>query len=106
LKDSESFHFVGWRNAKISTNFSRYPRFEVVVTFIWQIDEIAALARWSDREWVLNVADLVGGHVAPFGRWICTRRVKSRRKESNHGQGGQQRKNELPSKSKIVPERT
>jgi len=41
-----------------------------VVTFIWQVDEIAALARWSDREWILNVADLVGGHVAPLGRWI------------------------------------
>jgi len=24
-------------------------------------DETAASARWSDREWVLNVADLVGG---------------------------------------------
>jgi len=51
-----------------------FPRFEGtkkddVVTFIWQVDEIATSARWSDREWVL---DLVGGHVAPLGRWIQT----------------------------------
>jgi len=58
-----------------------FPRFEGtkkddVVTFIWQADEIATSARWSDREWVLNMADLVGGRVAPlhweggFG-WDC-----------------------------------
>jgi len=38
-----------------------FPRFEGtkkddVVTFIWKVDEIAALARWSDREWVLSQA--------------------------------------------------
>jgi len=41
-----------------------FPLFEGkkgdVVTFIWQVDEIATLARWSDREWVFNMADLVG----------------------------------------------
>jgi len=52
-----------------------FPRFvgtkkDDVVTFIQQVDEIAASACWSDREWVLNVADLVGGFVAPLGRWI------------------------------------
>jgi len=30
-----------------------------VVTFIRLVDEIAASACWLDREWVLNVADLV-----------------------------------------------
>jgi len=54
-----------------------FPRFEGtkkddVVTCIRQVDEIAASAHWSDREWVLNTADLVGGRVAPLGRWIWT----------------------------------
>jgi len=45
---------------------------DYVVTFIQQVDEIASLACWSDREWVLNLADLVIGCLAPLGRWIWT----------------------------------
>jgi len=35
-----------------------------------KVDELAAAACWSDREWVLNMADLVVGCVAQ-SRWDC-----------------------------------
>jgi len=41
-----------------------------MVTFIWQVDKIAVSAQWLDEEWVLNVANLVGGCAAPLVRWI------------------------------------
>jgi len=63
--------------AKFPEGPREFPRFEGtkkddVVTFIQQVDEIATSACWSDREWVLSMADLVGGRVAPLGRWIWT----------------------------------
>jgi len=45
---------------------------EDVITFIWRVDEIAQGAGWTDKEWVLTVADLLGGRVAPLARWIRT----------------------------------
>jgi len=55
------------------TQSEKFPPFEGtneddVVTFIWQVDELATSGHWSDKEWVLNVAHLVGGCVAPLGR--------------------------------------
>jgi len=43
-----------------------------VVIFIQQVDKIAMSAQWTDKEWVLNMADLVGGCAAPLVRWIQT----------------------------------
>jgi len=45
---------------------------EDVITFIRPVDEIAQGAGWTDKEWVLTVANLLGGHVAPLARWIRT----------------------------------
>jgi len=45
---------------------------EDVITFIWRVDEIAQGAGWTDKEWVLTVANLLGGRVAPLARWIRT----------------------------------
>jgi len=45
---------------------------EDVITFIWHVDEIAQGAGWTDKEWVLTMADLLGGRVAPLARWIRT----------------------------------
>jgi len=45
---------------------------EGVITFIWCVDEIAQGACWTDKEWVLTVANLLGGHAAPLARWIRT----------------------------------
>jgi len=39
---------------------------EDVITFIWCVDEIAQGACWTDKEWVLTVSDLLGGHAAPL----------------------------------------
>jgi len=55
----------------------RYPgatltKREDIITFIWRVDEIAQGACWTDKEWVLTVADLLGGHAAPLARWIRT----------------------------------
>jgi len=38
---------------------------EDVITFIRRVDEIAQGACWTDKEWVLTVADLLGGRAAP-----------------------------------------
>jgi len=40
---------------------------EDVVTFIQWVDEIALGA---DKEWVLTMANLLGGSAAPLARWI------------------------------------
>jgi len=45
---------------------------EDVITFIRHVDEIAQGAGWTDKEWVLTMADLLGGRVAPLARWIRT----------------------------------
>jgi len=54
-----------------------FPHFEGmkredVITFIWRVDEIAQGAFWTDKEWVLTMADLLGRHAAPLARWIRT----------------------------------
>jgi len=45
---------------------------EDVITFIQRVDEIAQGACWTDKEWVLTVANLLGGNAAPLARWIWT----------------------------------
>jgi len=45
---------------------------EDVITFIQHVDEIAQGACWRDKEWVLTMADLLGGHAATLARWIWT----------------------------------
>jgi len=45
---------------------------EDVITFIWHVDEIDQGACWTDKEWVLTEADLLGGLAAPLARWIWT----------------------------------
>jgi len=42
------------------------------IAFIWHVDEIAQGACWTDKEWVLTVANLFGGGAAPLARWIQT----------------------------------
>jgi len=37
-----------------------------------RVDEIAQGACWTDKEWVLSMANLLGGHAAPLARWIRT----------------------------------
>jgi len=37
---------------------------EGVITFIWCVDEIAQGACWTEKEWVLTVADFLGRHAA------------------------------------------
>jgi len=54
-----------------------FPHFEGmkredVITFIRGVDEIAQGACWTNKEWVLTVANLLGGHAAPLARWIRT----------------------------------
>jgi len=36
------------------------------------VDDIAQGACWTDKEWVLTVANLLGGREAPLARWIWT----------------------------------
>jgi len=48
-------------------HFERMKR-EDVITFIWCVD--AQGACWADKEWVLTVANLLGGQSAPLARWI------------------------------------
>jgi len=45
---------------------------EDVITFIWHVDEIAQGACWTDKEWVLTMANLLDGRAAPLARWIRT----------------------------------
>jgi len=45
---------------------------EDVITFIWCVDEIAQGACWTDKEWVITVADLLGGRAAQLARSIQT----------------------------------
>jgi len=45
---------------------------EDVITFIRRVDKIAQGTCWTDKEWVLTVADFLGGHAAPLARWIWT----------------------------------
>jgi len=52
-------------------HFYRTKR-EDVITFIWRVDEVAQGACWTDKEWVLTVADLLGRRAAPLARWIRT----------------------------------
>jgi len=42
------------------------------ITFIRRVDEIAQGACWTDKEWVLTMANLLGGRAAPLARWIRT----------------------------------
>jgi len=54
-----------------------FPHFEGtkredVISFIWRVDEIAQGACWKDKEWVLTMANLLGGRAAPLARWIRT----------------------------------
>jgi len=45
---------------------------EDVITFILCVDEITQGACWTDKEWVLTMANLLGGRAAPLARWIRT----------------------------------
>jgi len=45
---------------------------EDVITFIWRVDKIAQGACWTDKEWVLTMANLLGGRAAPLVIWIWT----------------------------------
>jgi len=45
---------------------------EDVITFIRHVDEIAQGACWSDKEWVLTMANLLGGCAVPLVKWIRT----------------------------------
>jgi len=47
-------------------------REDVIITFIQHVDEIAQGACWTDKEWVLTLADLLDGHAAPLARCIRT----------------------------------
>jgi len=47
---------------------------EDVITFILNVDEIAQGACWTDKEWVLTVTDLLGGHAAPTPPEECAER--------------------------------
>jgi len=54
-----------------------FPHFEGtkredVITFIRRVDEIAQGSFWTDKEWVLTMANLLGGRAAPLARWIRT----------------------------------
>jgi len=50
-------HFVGMKR-------------EDVITFIQHVDEIAQGACWIGKEWVLTMANLLGGHAAPLARVV------------------------------------
>jgi len=45
---------------------------EDVFTFTWCVDEITQGASWMNKEWVLAMDNLLGGHAAPLARWIQT----------------------------------
>jgi len=45
---------------------------EDAITLIQCVDEIAQGACWTDKEWVLSMANLFGGCAAPLARWIQT----------------------------------
>jgi len=57
-----------------SRNFPHFEgtKREDVITFIRHVDEIAQGACWTDKEWALTMAELVGGRAAPLARWIRT----------------------------------